>query len=100
MRRFRVRMRGRVMSDKQLPAAPVRFRWHRYRRPTGGGPAHRWERFDEEGNMTATQAYKQISEPAGEMSDQLLLEQLPQVKYIARRIHCLLYTSPSPRDGL
>jgi RNA polymerase sigma factor (sigma-70 family) len=37
--------------------------------------------------MTATQAYKQISEPAGEMSDQLLLEQLPQVKYIARRIH-------------
>src|ERR1039458_3342273 len=37
--------------------------------------------------MTATQAYKQVSEPAGEMSDQLLLEQLPQVKYIARRIH-------------
>ena len=37
--------------------------------------------------MTAAQAYGQINEPAVEMSDQLLLEQLPQVKYIARRIH-------------
>src|ERR1019366_4325500 len=37
--------------------------------------------------MTAIQAYKQISEPAGEMSTKLLLEQLPQGKYIAGRIH-------------
>jgi len=37
--------------------------------------------------MTAAQAYKHTSEPAAENSDQRLLEQLPQVKYIARRIH-------------
>lgn len=37
--------------------------------------------------MSAAQAYEQISEPAGTSSEQLLLEQLPQVKYIARRIH-------------
>src|ERR1019366_6139216 len=37
--------------------------------------------------MTAPQAYEQISEPAAEMTNELLLEQLPQVKYIARRIH-------------
>ncbi len=37
--------------------------------------------------MTAAQAYGQISEPAVEMSEEALLEQLPQVKYIARRIH-------------
>src|ERR1022692_208225 len=37
--------------------------------------------------MTAPQTYEQISEPVGEMTDELLLEQLPQVKYIARRIH-------------
>jgi RNA polymerase sigma factor FliA len=44
--------------------------------------------------MSAAQAYEQMQqmqrkmdEPAVENSDQLLLEQLPQVKYIARRIH-------------
>jgi len=37
--------------------------------------------------MTAAQAYEYSSEPAGENSEQRLLEQLPQVKYIARRIH-------------
>ncbi len=37
--------------------------------------------------MTAAQAYEEISEPGGVTSDRLLLEQLPQVKYIARRIH-------------
>jgi RNA polymerase sigma factor (sigma-70 family) len=37
--------------------------------------------------MTAPQTYEQTSEPVGEMTDQLLQEQLPQVKYIARRIH-------------
>jgi RNA polymerase sigma factor (sigma-70 family) len=37
--------------------------------------------------MTAPQTYEQMSDPAGEMTDELLLEQLPQVKYIARRIH-------------
>ena len=37
--------------------------------------------------MTAAQAYEHSSEPVGENSEQLLLEQLPQVKYIARRIH-------------
>jgi RNA polymerase sigma factor for flagellar operon FliA len=37
--------------------------------------------------MMATQAYQQISEGANENFDTLLLEQLPQVKYIARRIH-------------
>ncbi|MGB7556128.1 MAG: FliA/WhiG family RNA polymerase sigma factor [Candidatus Korobacteraceae bacterium] len=37
--------------------------------------------------MTAAQAYEQISEPGAITSDDLLLEQLPQVKYIARRIH-------------
>ena len=37
--------------------------------------------------MTAPQTYEQMTEPAGEMTDELLLEQLPQVKYIARRIH-------------
>ncbi len=37
--------------------------------------------------MTAAQGYEQISEPAEELTETLLLEQLPQVKYIARRIH-------------
>ena len=37
--------------------------------------------------MTVPQTYEQTSEPAGEMTEQLLQEQLPQVKYIARRIH-------------
>jgi len=37
--------------------------------------------------MSAVQAYQQMEEPAVAGSDQLLLEQLPQVKYIARRIH-------------
>jgi RNA polymerase sigma factor for flagellar operon FliA len=44
--------------------------------------------------MSAAQAYEQmqqieakLDEPAVENSEQLLLEQLPQVKYIARRIH-------------
>ncbi|MGA2905606.1 MAG: FliA/WhiG family RNA polymerase sigma factor [Candidatus Korobacteraceae bacterium] len=37
--------------------------------------------------MGAAQVYEQINEPAVGNSDQLLLEQLPQVKYIARRIH-------------
>ena len=37
--------------------------------------------------MTAPQTYEQMTEPAGDMTDELLLEQLPQVKYIARRIH-------------
>jgi RNA polymerase sigma factor for flagellar operon FliA len=37
--------------------------------------------------MSAAQAYEQISEPVVAGSDQLLLDQLPQVKYIARRIH-------------
>jgi len=37
--------------------------------------------------MSAAQAYEQIVDAAGVNSEQLLLEQLPQVKYIARRIH-------------
>jgi len=38
--------------------------------------------------MSAAQAYEQMKEPAAAAdSEQLLLEQLPQVKYIARRIH-------------
>ena len=37
--------------------------------------------------MSAAQVYEQMSEPAEAVSEQLLLEQLPQVKYIARRIH-------------
>ena len=37
--------------------------------------------------MSAAQVYEQMSEPAATGSDQLVLEQLPQVKYIARRIH-------------
>ena len=37
--------------------------------------------------MTAAQAYEHSREPAGENPEQMLLEQLPQVKYIARRIH-------------
>jgi RNA polymerase sigma factor for flagellar operon FliA len=37
--------------------------------------------------MSAVQAYEQMNDPAVAGSDQLLLEQLPQVKYIARRIH-------------
>ena len=37
--------------------------------------------------MTAASAFEHIREPAEEMPEQLLLEQLPQVKYIARRIH-------------
>jgi len=37
--------------------------------------------------MIADQAYEHTSEPIGEDSEQLLLQQLPQVKYIARRIH-------------
>lgn len=37
--------------------------------------------------MSAVQAYEQMSEPSAAGSNQLLLEQLPQVKYIARRIH-------------
>ncbi len=37
--------------------------------------------------MSAAQVYEQMSESASEGADQVLLEQLPQVKYIARRIH-------------
>ena len=37
--------------------------------------------------MSAAQVYEQMSGPAAAGSDQLLLEQLPQVKFIARRIH-------------
>src|SRR5271167_848649 len=37
--------------------------------------------------MTAAQAYEHSREPAGENPEQMLLEQLSQVKYIARRIH-------------
>jgi RNA polymerase sigma factor FliA len=37
--------------------------------------------------MSAAQAYEQMSQPAETDAEQLLLEQLPQVKYIARRIH-------------
>ena len=37
--------------------------------------------------MSAAQAYEQMSEPRAPASEQLLMEQLPQVKYIARRIH-------------
>ena len=37
--------------------------------------------------MSAAQAYEEMSAPALANSDELLLEQLPQVKYIARRIH-------------
>ena len=37
--------------------------------------------------MSAAQAYEQMSEPAAAGPNQLLLEQLPQVKYIARSIH-------------
>ncbi len=37
--------------------------------------------------MIAAQTYEHISEPVGEYSEQQLLEQLPQVKYIAHRIH-------------
>jgi RNA polymerase sigma factor FliA len=37
--------------------------------------------------MSAAQGYEQINDAATANSEQLLLEQLPQVKYIARRIH-------------
>lgn len=37
--------------------------------------------------MTAAQAYERTSEPLADNPEQLLNEQLPQVKYIARRIH-------------
>ena len=37
--------------------------------------------------MSATQISPQVNEVAEGISDQLVLEQLPQVKYIARRIH-------------
>jgi len=37
--------------------------------------------------MSAAQAYEQVNHPAETDSEQLLLEQMPQVKYIARRIH-------------
>jgi RNA polymerase sigma factor FliA len=37
--------------------------------------------------MIAAQPYEHISEVPGGNSEQLLLEQLPQVKYIARRLH-------------
>ncbi len=37
--------------------------------------------------MTAAQACQHLGEPVGEDFEQLLLEQLPQVKYVARRIH-------------
>jgi len=37
--------------------------------------------------MTAAQAYEHSNETAGRTAEQVLLEQLPQVKYIARRIH-------------
>ena len=37
--------------------------------------------------MSAAQAYEQMNDSVSESPDQLLLEQLPQVKYIARRIH-------------
>jgi len=37
--------------------------------------------------MSAAQTYEQINEAPTANSEQLLLEQLPQVKYIARRIH-------------
>src|SRR5579862_4902155 len=37
--------------------------------------------------MSAAQVYEQMSESGIAVSEQLLLEQLPQVKYIARRIH-------------
>jgi len=37
--------------------------------------------------MSAAQVYEEINEPLVADRDRLLLEQLPQVKYIARRIH-------------
>ncbi len=37
--------------------------------------------------MSAAETYEQMSERAAASCDELLLEQLPQVKYIARRIH-------------
>ncbi len=37
--------------------------------------------------MIAAQTYEHVYEPIAENSEQQLLEQLPQVKYIARRIH-------------
>ncbi len=37
--------------------------------------------------MSAAETYEQMSERAADNCDELLLEQLPQVKYIARRIH-------------
>src|SRR5450755_2385126 len=37
--------------------------------------------------MSATQVCEQINQPFPGASEELLLEQLPQVKYIARRIH-------------
>ena len=37
--------------------------------------------------MSAAQVYEQMNVPAVVNSEQLLMEQLPQVKYIARRIH-------------
>ena len=37
--------------------------------------------------MIAAQTYEHVCEPIGGNSEQQLLEQLPQVKYIARRIH-------------
>ncbi len=37
--------------------------------------------------MIAAQTYRHVPEPIGKTSEQQLLEQLPQVKYIARRIH-------------
>src|ERR1700760_4117879 len=37
--------------------------------------------------MSAAQVYEQMGESVSQNSDELLLEQLPQVKYTARRIH-------------
>src|SRR5271166_309529 len=37
--------------------------------------------------MTATEAYEHSSKPVAQEPEQMLLEELPQVKYIARRIH-------------
>jgi RNA polymerase sigma factor FliA len=37
--------------------------------------------------MTAAGAYKELGEPEAAISEQRMLEELPQVKYIARRIH-------------
>jgi RNA polymerase sigma factor FliA len=41
----------------------------------------------EGGHMTAARAYKELGEPEPAISEQRMLEELPQVKYIARRIH-------------